>query len=1669
MKRILYSCLLIISFCIAGRVNAQVPNFLFYPTPGIPANTICYNATNIYTVYVEYQPNNPAASPPITTTGFYNWVITGPGGANATFTPGVSGAPTNSNITITYTACGVYTVTSFAFSSPGSLVGTVTNTFEIICPGGAGITVATSAGTSTSGIGLCIGESATLTASGAATYTWSNGGSNANPLIVNPGVNTCYTFTGTTIQGCTVSPASAICVSVQAITATLSPASQTMCANNLVQFTVNAGITTGTTVAPGTTITKYEWFEPVVGSFSTITTNALVNIVSDPTASGGNYSVVITHTGVAGTCTLQALAAVVISTSIPVSISPINPSVCPNAALTLTAVSIQTTALTNFTWTTFQNGGPAVVNAFHGKNFTFSPISPIATVTVDVLYGTCPGQATTSIGLLVLTPTLTSSSPSTCPGRSLTLTASGGLSYTFIATPIANPTPSTLIKPTFNTATHTPLGADLPIQYCVNAFSAGCTGTTCIIVDTRVLTPTLVASSRSVCPGTEFTLTANGSGVSAGSNYTFTSNYNPGPTIYTGTLNALPHTPTGTNIAFPQSYTVTIDSAGCQGTASVTVNLLNLTPTLTSSSPSICAGQQLTLTALGGVSPASQYTFMATVPAFINSPTSTVITTNTNSTTHTPPQNALVTTYSVTVDSAGCKGSTTHTVGILNLGPTLTLTTLPLSGSVCPGTSFTINAIGALNYTFTAPPSNAFATGSAPNSTTEVSGSTNAPSTIGAGVVYTVQADSSTCVGSKTIAIHEYKLNPSIIATPVLVCSGQPVVLTASNVVSNPITPNSSVSYTFFTVTPPGIVPSAAGSFSTTHSPTLQTIYGVRVDSAGCTGPLIPPTVTVNIRPDLILTTSTSAASVCPGLSATVSVAAPTTALSYTYSWSQVSGTSQITPPLNTSSLVTYPFTNSTYSINVLDSLGCVGNAVVSVGIDPALSFSINLASSGSTICVTNPPQTVSLTASSTVTPYSFGAINYVWTPTSGITPNTGSLVIGSPTVTTIYNVTGDNGYGCVAQNTIEVYVGQIPTNLTITPTFYTVCPGFTSTLTAFNANTYTWTGSTFTNAIAQQSISVSGGNYTVVGSNGGGCVFTRTIGIITGTALPINVIASSPTTCIMNNDPKYSKPVHLTASGAGTYVWFPYNPLHMTYSLGPQTDVRPPVTTQYTVIGSTSSCAGQTVITVLVIPQFTIEVTPISPAMCIGDSLKLTIVKTGTDAVGNPSAFTYSWTEALNAPPISMSAYFSPTVIVFPQNTTTYTTEVLDTRGCISMPRLVTVTVLPRPITSIAIPTINSIPTNTVCYVGLNPGDPDVTINLTGNNMNTGLPFGVVPNYTWVSPYSAPYNSILTPANNNAVTVSAPIRLLNNSSVVTYTLISGYHGVPGCSRIDTVNVRVIDCRPVRTITFTTAQTNDTICSRNCVTYINQADTMAGGPQTYFWQFSGGSPKTSNEQSPTVCYNFPGVYNVILTVSNPYPRTVANGVPGSTKALPAPNYIKVVDIPNVTIISPGQSRSDTTVRFGQSVNLAGSGAFTYEWAPAYNISSITKPKVTVNPFKTTQYILTGYNSKGCSSSDTINVIVVEDCGEMYVPNAFTPNNDGANDVLYVRGICLQSLTFMVFNRWGEKVFETADQKIGWDGTYKGEEMNTGVFVYRLEGKTYDGKGFSAKGNITLIR
>lgn len=97
------------------------------------------------------------------------------------------------------------------------------------------------------------------------------------------------------------------------------------------------------------------------------------------------------------------------------------------------------------------------------------------------------------------------------------------------------------------------------------------------------------------------------------------------------------------------------------------------------------------------------------------------------------------------------------------------------------------------------------------------------------------------------------------------------------------------------------------------------------------------------------------------------------------------------------------------------------------------------------------------------------------------------------------------------------------------------------------------------------------------------------------------------------------------------------------------------------------------------------------------------------------------------------------------------------------------------------------------------------------------------------------------------------------------------------------------------------------------------------------------------------------------------------------------------------------------------------------------------------------------------------VLINDECGELFVPSAFSPNNDSQNDLECVYGKCIESLLFSIYDRWGEKVFETTDQKQCWDGTYRGKPMNTGVFVYYLQATFDSGESVKKKGNIGLVR
>ena len=108
----------------------------------------------------------------------------------------------------------------------------------------------------------------------------------------------------------------------------------------------------------------------------------------------------------------------------------------------------------------------------------------------------------------------------------------------------------------------------------------------------------------------------------------------------------------------------------------------------------------------------------------------------------------------------------------------------------------------------------------------------------------------------------------------------------------------------------------------------------------------------------------------------------------------------------------------------------------------------------------------------------------------------------------------------------------------------------------------------------------------------------------------------------------------------------------------------------------------------------------------------------------------------------------------------------------------------------------------------------------------------------------------------------------------------------------------------------------------------------------------------------------------------------------------------------------------------------------------------------------------------CQSADSVFLNPLSkycDTPNLFIPTAFSPNNDGNNDKLKVMGAGIESMTLEIFDQWGQKVFETSDQQIGWDGTFEGQLLNPAVFTYQFSGICVDKSSAKLKGNITLIR
>ncbi|WP_431213749.1 T9SS type B sorting domain-containing protein [Puia sp. P3] len=137
--------------------------------------------------------------------------------------------------------------------------------------------------------------------------------------------------------------------------------------------------------------------------------------------------------------------------------------------------------------------------------------------------------------------------------------------------------------------------------------------------------------------------------------------------------------------------------------------------------------------------------------------------------------------------------------------------------------------------------------------------------------------------------------------------------------------------------------------------------------------------------------------------------------------------------------------------------------------------------------------------------------------------------------------------------------------------------------------------------------------------------------------------------------------------------------------------------------------------------------------------------------------------------------------------------------------------------------------------------------------------------------------------------------------------------------------------------------------------------------------------------------------------------------------------------------------------------------------PGLDNPNSADPTFVLNNSEEVQFVVEATTAGGCSGTDTVNVKVFGVAG-LFVPNAFTPNNDGRNDILRVIGPGIGKLVvFAVYDRWGRQVFLTRNAGVGWDGTFGGRNMDAGTYVWMAEAVDDHGKIVQKKGTVVLIR
>ncbi|TND08519.1 MAG: PKD domain-containing protein [Bacteroidetes bacterium] len=881
-------------------------------------------------------------------------------------------------------------------------------------------------------------------------------------------------------------------------------------------------------------------------------------------------------------------------------------------------------------------------------------------------------------------------------------------------------------------------------------------------------------------------------------------------------------------------------------------------------------------------------------------------------------------------------------------------------------------------------------------------------------------------------------------AAPTTVCAGQNTTLTLTGYSGTSIQwqsgPSSAGPWT----------PIPGGTTTPFSTPVVGNTYFNATVSNGC-GTVTTTTVLVTVLPAPIISVTPANPAICLGQNIVLTASGGPS-----YAWAEPPPGGTLSATVGTSVTAT-PTTTTTYTVTSSQGI-CTSTFVITVTVNPVPNPVITPANpnicNGDSVQLTCGPG-----------PYS----SVTWSPATGLSSSSGAVVDAFPSTTQAYTATATDANGC--SDTANITVNVLPNPvLSVTPLNPSVCPGQSVLLTASGAVSYTWNTGATTDTTSVSPVTTT--TYTVVGTTGGSCIDSTTVtvtinpNIVVDAGLPDSICPGGQT--VLNASP----------GNASTYTWLGSGVVSGTGTSSPT--VAPATTTMYYVdIVDVNGCSGSDSVEVFVrtIPPANAGA---DVAICTGSSTQLAA----------SGGLIYNWSPATGLSGTNINNPFAA-----PTQTQTYVVTVTDAFQCSNTDSLVvTVNALPAvnagpdvficgpgaqlnasgaanyswsPVTglsasNIANPVASPAVTTTYVVTGI---DVNGCVNTDTVVVNVYTPLTVVAsNAASICPNgSTPLNAAAGGGDGNYIYTWTPATGLSNpnsaspnaspATTTTYT-ITITDACGSASAIDSVTVTVF---PVPVVTITPDVTSG--CVPLCVNFTGNSAPSAS--VSCSWDFSDGQGSGCNVQH---CFTTAGSYTIMLNITD------GNGCTGS---ITMPNLITVHPLPvagfmaspiETTILSPNITFTPTCQNCDSTVYFMGNpdsivitnNQFTYTFTDS-------------GTFVITQVVYTQY---GCTDQTDIVVIIKPDF-IIYVPNAFSPNGDGVNEVFMPvgEGIDPENFNMWIYDRWGNMIYNTNDLYKGWNGKVQGqpEISQIDAYVWKIQCKDRAGNKHTYIGHLSMIK